>query len=208
MEQLTKKTSFLNQRLSQLMNEKNINLSSLAQKAGLAIGTVQKMLTDSHCNPTISSLESICDALNVSISYLIGRHENPNFTPEIDVPLLNWGTLTEDLLNLSKKPFSKNKNISSSFPLSENSFALKIIESSMMPIFPMGTTLIFDKNKAYYDGCYVLVYLNVKNEYAFKRLLIDKPNLYIKSINPLLKENTPSPIEENQIIATLAQAKM
>lgn len=201
-----KKKSLLNTRLTQFMEEKNMNLSTLSQKAGISIGTVQKMLTDPTCNPTISSLDAICNVLDISISQLIGQIRDQ--TTETHVPLLSWETLTQDLKNFCKITSSKNNRISTFSTLSEHAFALKIIESSMMPIFPMGTTLIFDRNKSYYHGCYVLAYLDQGKQHVFKRLLVDEPYLYIKSINPDLRENMPLLIKKNQIIATLAEAKM
>ena len=187
-----KKISILSERLTKLMEEKNLNLSTLAQKANIAIGTVQKMISDPHCNPTINSIEAVGHALGVPISFLIGQ-EKSNCCMDPSIPKLSWETLTTDLST------SRSKT---------TTFALEVTENLKTLIFPIGSLLIFDKQKPYHDGAYVLVYLNETKQYLFKRLIVDEPNLYISSIHLELTRSEPIPIRKKQIIATLTQIRL
>lgn len=198
-----KELSVLNVRLTNAMQGKGLTLNSLSQQAGIAIGTIQKLMNDPHCNPTINSLEAICKVLNIPISYLVDQGQ----LAKTNIPLLDWNTLAEDLPEINSET-GKRPSIQAYCTLSEAAFALKMQGSSMTPAFPIDTILIFDKNKSYYDGCFVLVYEDQSTQFLFRRLLIDGTNFYVKSLNPELKDNQPILIKPEQIIATLAQAQM
>jgi len=209
----TREYSELNRRLSELMQEKGMTLSLLAKEAGVALGTIQKLMTDPSCNPTIASLEAICHVLKVSISDLISSEERLSTLEGKDLLLLNW---EEDILlylENSKHFFSNHQSkrtmVKASNELSQNAFALKMRGNSMLPLFPEDSTLIFDPQKIYHDHSYVLVKLEDHDQFVFKLLLIDEPSRYIKSINPIFKKSNLIELKENdQIVATLAEARM
>lgn len=212
MEQIIKKDlSLLNIRLANIMQENGYTINLLAQKANVAVGTVQKIMNDPFCNPTISSLVNICRVLNISIGDLIGQPEKFSRYSETSIPLLKWDTLKNDLKNLQKNIsnyFEEGSFIFTSCPVSEEAFALKVMGNSMSPIFPAGTMLIFDRNKPYFDGCYVLVKLKEVETIVMKQLLIDEPNFYLKSINLIFNDKIIPLDKKNDIIATLLQAQM
>ncbi len=168
-----KKTSFLNKRLLQLIQEKSLNLNMLSQKAGIPVESIQNMINDPAYDPSIDSIQSICKALDIPISYLIEQHQRIDHLAKANIPLLNWHTLADNVKN------------------SASTFALTMTESST--IFPVGTALVFDKQKPYYNGCYVLVQLDPIKQYVLKKLIIDESNLYIKSIDLDSQENTLAP---------------
>lgn len=192
-----KKISILSERLTRLMEEKNLNLTTLALKADIAVGTVQKMISDPQCNPTINSVEAISNALDVPISFLIGQ-EKSNCCSEISIPKFSWETLSNDL---SKSKYSMQGS-------KTTKFSLEVTENLKTLIFPIGSLLIFDKQKPYNNGAYVLVYFNETKQYLLKRLIIDEPNLYISSIHLELTRSEPIPIRKKQIIATLTQIRL
>jgi transcriptional regulator with XRE-family HTH domain len=192
-----KKISVLSERLIKCMEEKNLNLSTLAQKANIAIGTVQKMITDPHCNPTINSIEAIGNALDVPISSLIGQKKS-NCCSEDSIPKFSWETLSNDL---STTRYSMQESKSTLF-------SLEVTDNLKTLIFPIGSLLIFDKQKPSTNGAYVLVYLNETRQYLLKRLIIDEPNLYISSIHLELTRSEPFFIRKKQIIATLTKIRL
>lgn len=212
MEQITKnrELSILNNRLIKLMGEKNLNIHTLAQKAGIAIGTVQKLTSDPTCNPTISSLEAICKILGVPISYLIGQNENISRFSENFIPLLRWDTVIDDLSNLEAVKIQKTKENNFIYAAydAEKTFALEMIGNSMFPLFPEGSILIFDKDKLQYDGGYALIYTYSSKKILFKQLLIDDPKLYFKSCNPAFKDSITQLTDQDKILAMLVMSQM
>lgn len=192
-----KKMSILSERLTKCMEEKNLNLSTLAQKANIAIGTVQKIISNPLCNPTINSIEAIGNALGVPISSLIGQ-ERSNCCSEASIPKFSWETLSNDL-STTKYSMQGSKT---------TLFSLEVTENLKTLIFPVGSLLIFDKQKPYHNGAYVLVYLNENKQYLLKRLIIDEPKLYISSIHLELTRSEPIFIRKKQIIATLTQIRL
>ena len=99
---IIKNYSRLNRRLSELMKEKGMTIQALAKKASVAVGTIQKLVSDPLCNPTISSIEAICYALGASISDLIGQEERLNALNGLNVYLLNWEELPIALLSFRR----------------------------------------------------------------------------------------------------------
>lgn len=203
--------SGLNRRLSELMKSKGINIQNLANKAGVAVGTIQKLLTDPSCNPTIASVEAICEVLGVSISELIGQEERMNTLTGWSVYLLEWDDLPLTLTNLRKLANSDEKkrdSVKTTVPVSKNAFALRMRDSSMLPLFPEGVLLIFDPERLPKNNSYVIVQIDKYENVFFKQLLIDEPFKYLTSINPLLKDNVIKLEPNDKIIAVLVQSQM
>lgn len=200
----------LNQRLSEIMKEKGMTLSRLAEKSQVAIGTVQKLMTDPNCNPTLSSLQSICNVLDVSVSVLMGQEERVN-THIVKIPLLNWENLPTWLENRDEVSIDKSNELLLKVmkdSISQSAFALKMEGNAMLPLFPEGAILIFDPEKSPRDHNYVLVKLKKDNQFVFKLLLIDKPHVYVQSTNPLFSGNILALEKGDEIIATLIQSQI
>jgi transcriptional regulator with XRE-family HTH domain len=203
--------SVLNQRLCELMEEKSINMLTLAKQADVAVGTIQKLMTDPHCNPTIASLDAISKALNVTISHLLGQDEKSITLLGTNVVLLEWETLENKLpthQSLTSQPTATTPFIRTSCHVSKQAFAVTMAGNSMLPLFPEGSLLIFDPEKSPYDNSYVLVKLAEFDTFVFKQLLIDEPDRYIKSLNPVFKDNIMKLSNQDKIIATLVQSQL
>lgn len=203
--------SDLNHRLFELMRSKNITMQTLAKEAGVAIGTIQKLMTDPSCNPTIASIEAICNVLDISISEIIGQKEKINTLNASNVFLLEWEELPLILSNtqyLFTLASNKREMIKTSCPVSKHSFALKVHDNSMLPLFPEHTTLIFDPDKIPKDDNYVIVKINNHQNILFKQLIIDEPFKYVVSINPLFKENVIKLEPGDKILGVLIQSQM
>lgn len=206
-----KKYSGLNRRLLELMRSKNITIQTLAKEAGVAVGTIQKLISDPSCNPTIASIEAVCNVLEVSVSEIIGQEERLNSLNASNVFLLDWDELPITLFNIQKLSTKDNKErevIKTSYPVGKNSFALRMQDNSMLPLFPQHTILIFDPDKAPKDDNYVLVQMDNYPNIIFKQLVIDEPFKYLVSINPLLKESVIKLETDDKIFAVLIQAQM
>lgn len=208
---LEKNYSNLNRRLSELMQAKSITIQALAKKAGIAVGTIQRLITDPSCNPTISSIEAICNIFDISISELIGQEERMNTLNGSSVFLLDWEELPitlSNIQNLTESGTKEREIIKTSCPVSKNSFALKMHDNSMLPLFPENVVLIFDSEKKPKDNNYVIVKIHNYQNVIFKQLLIDEPFKYVTSINPLFKDNMIKLEPSDKIIAVLVQSQM
>lgn len=63
----------LKSKLKTVMAEKNLTISEVSEKAGLSIDTVKKILYK-HCDPRMSTVIAIAEALDCSVDYLLGRN--------------------------------------------------------------------------------------------------------------------------------------
>ncbi len=206
---LERNYSGLNRRLSELMKTKGITIQALAKNAGVAVGTIQKLLTDPSCNPTIASIEAICNVFDVSISELIGQEERMNTLHGSSVFLLSWEELPITLSNIHLVSENKEREtIKTSSPVGKNAFALRMRDNSMLPLFPENSILVFDPDKTAKDNSYVIVQINNYQNIMFKQLHIDEPFKYVTSINPLFKENVIKLEPSDKIIAVLVQSQM
>ena len=199
--------SNLNKNLGEIMHLKSMTIQNLSDKAKLAVGTIQKLLTDPNCNPTISSIESICNVLNISISELIGQKKDLIESNSSKVPLIEW----ENVISFQKSIKLVNlvhTYISVPSQQSKESFALRVKDDSMGPLFPKNAILIFDINISPKNNSYVLSQLNNFQDIIFKQLLIDEPFKYLSSTNPKLNKDIIKMKPMDKIIAVLIQSQL
>lgn len=208
---LERNYSNLNKRLAELMQANGITIQILANKAGIAVGTIQKLLSDPACNPTIGSIEAICNVFGISISELIGQEERLNSSNLSTVFLVNWEELPivlSNTQNLTCGGIKSRERIKTSCPVSKNSFALKVHDNSMLPLFPEKSILIFDPQKPPMDNNYIILKLHNYQAVVFKQLHVDEPFKYITSVNPLFKDNPIKLRADDKIIAVLVQSQI
>jgi len=80
-------------RIKQLKSEKKMTNDELAERTGIAVGTLSKILAGISESPKLSNFVAICEALNCSLDYIMyGIEENRN----------NY-TLDEDEITLVEK---------------------------------------------------------------------------------------------------------
>jgi transcriptional regulator with XRE-family HTH domain len=204
-----KNYSALNIRVSNLMLENNLTIARLAEKSGIAIGTIQKMMTDPASNPTLSSIGAIAKALGVSVCSLIGHEDDP-LSKIVTVPLFTLQEIVH-----AWNPFEKAKERKLSIgevakttcKVSSKSFAVILAGDYMMPAFPENTLLIFDPEKKYYNNSFVLVLIESLTEVVFNKLMINEDKFYCSPLN-LAYGDVRLLQDEDKIIATLSQSQM
>lgn len=202
--------SILNLRTFKLMRERHLKISALSEKSGVAVGTIQKILNDPICNPTLASLEAISKVLETTVSHLIGQRADQEISKETVVPLFDWNNIREvlnDLTTFHNENLKTIRKIKIARELSPHAFSLKAEGTSMFPVFPEGALLTFDMEKQPYDGSYVLVLLKELDKVVFKQLLIDEPYRYIKSVCQNIKDTPQSIRIEDKVLATLVQTQ-
>ena len=62
-------------RLKSLMEEKNLNYKSLAEKSGIPIRTIYRMLCAGVSNPNVFVMMRICNALEMGLDEFFGTEE-------------------------------------------------------------------------------------------------------------------------------------
>ncbi len=194
-------------KLGFLMREKGLNIPNLAKRTGIALGTIQKILTDPNSNPTYSTLKAISEALDISIGVLLNEkitlHEHTT-----KVSVITWA----DIMNFLSgshgiTPLYIGSCVISNLDLNHQAFAIKLTGGGIPPFFKENSILIFDPNKIPSNCSFVLVKFYDHEKPSFKQLIIDEPSYYIKSVNPeLVNENIQQLRAKDKIIATLVQS--
>lgn len=192
-----KKYSRLNERLTKLLKQNNLTIHELSKQSGVSVGTVQKLLNNPECNPTISSIESICDVFNISISELLGKADTT--TNGSAVKICGWDNILDETKEHREYFYTHE-------PVNENSFALKMHDSSMLPLFPENTILIFDNAVKPKNNSYVIIKRENSDKPLFKKLIIDEPDRYFVSINPILNDQVTKLEPSDKLIAVLVQS--
>ncbi len=67
----------LGERLAWARNQQGMILQQVSERSGLAIGYISQLEKGAKKNPTISSLERLAKALNVSVAFLLGEVQGP-----------------------------------------------------------------------------------------------------------------------------------
>lgn len=203
----------INRNIAYLMAQKNFTIQKLSELAGIGIGTVQKLLTDPTCNPTLSSLEAIAKTLGVTVAQLIADGKIGDVSILHKIPVLTFDdlnnlfvseTITQERLNnFANSYVDVSSNINST-----STFAVRLLNNAMPPVFPVNSLLIFDHQKKFYDNAYVLVKMVQHNIIAFKQLLIDEPAIYLKSVKASFQDNLTKLDPQDIIVATLVQSQI
>lgn len=173
--------------LLELMEIKNITEAELAKMTGVAQSTLNKILLGQSNNPRIKTLMLIANALNVSIDSLVNPNDNllrdSSETIDYFLPALTWQMLDENEtiadINLKHCKHWQHIRLDKNEILSKHAFVLQS-KPFLEPIYPQGTIFVIDPDSKPLDGDTVLVKIN--NQITLRKLCIDPPNQYLKSI--------------------------
>lgn len=180
----------LQKRLAYLMEELGITLEQLSKHTGIPVSSIDRIRSDPQANPTLSTLIPLARYFEITLGQLVGLE-----------PLSNDGLPAKyriDTLKIDKIPLIKQKEILphlsgekititaftySEQLISENSFAIKIENDSMFPIFPRGIVAIFDPVKEFEDRDFVLARLNNNDIPIFKQICFGETEQYLISLD-------------------------
>lgn len=173
-----------------LLRELNMNESQLARKTGIGQPVIHRMASGETENPKIKTLVPVAKFFGISISQLIGEEPLPNKQQPgsfltsrqwAGVPLLEW----DEAVNWNELDKSKlARQISVDVRISDDSFALRVRDSSMKPLFPEGTLIVVDPAAKPQNRDFVVVHLADQKWPVFKQLLVDGDDMYLKPLNP------------------------
>ena len=204
----------ISQNLKKLMFERQIRTAELARLIGLKQPTVHRIVEGVIRKPRISSMEPLAKFFDLSIEQLMGFKPLPSeqIKPSVQstcvkhvAPIIRW-----DEINpwLNDSFFNAEEHIYLNKLLGPKSFALKMKDLSMSPLFPPKTTLIFDPQLPINDQCYALIYHATENTYLFRRLIHNEEIYFMKAINPKMPNRINKLTNNDRIISAISQAQM
>lgn len=74
---------FVREKLIELMNERNLNLSQVSKMCGIAYSTLRDLYTGKNKNPLANTLKKLSQGLNIDSDYFIGE-DNSKTESSID----------------------------------------------------------------------------------------------------------------------------
>lgn len=216
-----KDKSMICQVLKRLMFERDLKTAELARLINMPQPTLHRIVEGTSTRPHAPSLVAIANYFGLSIEQLKGEAPIPWLAPmdlEIlqagwqKVPLIDWLELaqfTSDQATIEQETHLAFKPIVlSEVKFEGGSFALKMPDASMDPLFPLNTTLIFDQGITAKDRDYVLVHLQKDDRYVFRQLIVDAQQNFIRPLSPDLREITLQTLtQEDVFCGVLVQTK-
>lgn len=174
----------LSKRLQRLFKLNDTNISQTAQKLGIPMMTIRRLISGETKDPRLSTLKLITDHFGITIDALFREDpvsiEATKNTKSYSVPFIDWETIAKISsikdLNLDNwkewQPISFDE--SEDQLLSNEAFAIES-RPSMYPRFPQGSIFIIDPLVKPNDGDIILLKIKKNNEIALKELIIDPP---------------------------------
>ena len=189
--------SLFSENLRSLMFKSKIDSARLSEQTGIAVSTLNS-LKRGEGNPTLSTLLSLANFFNISLSDLAENSLSGNKvkdSSQFEIPLL-------EITEIGNYFDHKLENISTIADDLQNEdaafcFAIKINNNSLAPIFDKGTTFILATNKRPQDGDIVLVQFG-NNLPCFRRIFIEGNSYFFKSISDLV--NTKAIVSSDFLI--------
>ena len=211
---MAKQYSSLAPVLKKLLFDRDMTATDLARDVGVPQPTIHRMISGKCKRPHQTTLATIAAYFDLSVEQLIGEKPLDPWTGHGDnlpsqaalrtVPIIRW----QDVGNLALALSRKLGQVATFGHLGADSFALYMNDSSMSPIFPKNTTLIFDPEKQAIDRGYVLVRLGVSEVPIFRQIIFDVEHRFLKPLNPDLMATQMRLFEENDtIVASLVEAR-
>src|SRR3989338_5061073 len=146
---MAKKYLNLGKILKRLLFDNNMKSVDLAREVNIPPPTIHRLITGKSTRPYKSSLQPIADYFSIKLEQLLGEepletnkdnliHSNVHYIPVVPWDSLGLiGSINNDLIE--KMAFSGK--------ISENAYATILQDSSMEPLFPRESLLIFDSEK-------------------------------------------------------------
>lgn len=217
-----KEKSLISHVLKRLMFERELKTAELARLIGMPQPTLHRIVEGTSTRPHAPSLVAIANYFGLTLEQLRGEVPIPWLAPmdlEIlqsgwqKVPMIEWGDLMQYKLGIKKALPQEEILAFKPIVLSDvkfvgASFALKMPDASMDPIFPIDTTLIFDEGRSAKDRDFALVFLKKDNRYVFRQLIIDGQQTFIRPLSPDLRDVTLQVLDKNdKLCGILVQSK-
>ncbi len=93
----------LKNRLQELMDKRKWTKYKLAKESGLYITTINTMFSKKNYNPSLESIESICNAFDITLAEFFSGVDETNLTSEQLVILEKYERIPKTKRNLAKE---------------------------------------------------------------------------------------------------------
>lgn len=205
--------SALGDNLRQLILREKLNVTELARLTNTLQPVLHRMVNGETANPRIDTLLPLAKYFNISIDQLVGAAPLPaNQTSNVEVnaiqpryvKLLNWSTL---LSNTTEEATSEIW-VETTEPLSEKSFALRVKDSTMQPLFNEDAILLIDPTVQPKNKDYVVVAIENSPEPTFRQIFFDGTDVYLKPLNPEFKTIFLDKNAKYQFLGVVIEVKM
>jgi len=198
--------------LKKLLFQKDMRVTDLARELDIPQPTIHRLVAGKSTRPYKSSLEPIASYFSITVDQLLGNEPLSNEDPQhttifpvkgvASIPIYHWNTLL-DLKKASPIQTIMTNNVSS------QAFASIMPDTSMEPIFPEDSILIFDPEMPIKDRSYILALMGETKIPVFRQLLIDADHQYLKPLNPDLSTFKMRLLgKDDTIIASLIESRM
>jgi SOS-response transcriptional repressor LexA len=196
--------------LALLMQKADISTYDLSRHTGIPQPTINRLRTDSSCNPTVTTLLPIANFFKITINQLLGIDEiqsdlfgtiNPNQVKYKKIPVIPLDSVAT---NLAEQLLDHYQLISTSADVGADAFAIIAKGSLITPQFPENSYLIFDRYIEPADRDYVITVLEGHTKPVMRQLIIDGNDHYLKPLNLELGEIAIHPSQF--YLAVLVQA--
>lgn len=176
--------------LTMLLKKQSLTVTELARQTGLPQPVVYRIVKGEVTNPKVCNLLTIAKFFNLTLDQLMGEapiHSDEhklgtsNTYPRL-VPLILW----EEIFNWLQAPNSVT-SVGSAFgnaSMSNKTYALKVKDSTMLPLCPKDTILIVDPALSPKDEDFVIAHLPGQKQAFFKQLFFDVDKAYFFSLDP------------------------
>ena len=195
----------LSTRLVYAMKKLGVNQSELARRIGVKPQVIQYLCTNNAERSRFAF--EIADALGVNLDWLIagkGRMmEKAGVQETTNIPLINW-TDIRNWVSTNRKEIKPVGNISSQVSFSQESYALKMVDSSMTPRFEVDTTLIVDPEITAHENDFVIVSTEHGTTPILRQLITKNSKPMLVPINAALYKEIEF-CENNRIFGVLRQ---
>lgn len=201
--------------LKYLMFVRDMRVSDLAREAKVPQQTLQRIVAGLSPNPHMSTLQPLADYFNLTVDQLRGAADIPGLfssrqakgSPWHELPLLTWDEASVyeqiDYGNLVGK-----ERVLTEAKVSDRAYVLKMEDSSMEPIYPVGTVLIVDPEQELQDRRYIIVRIKGEARSIIRWVTTDGRDYYLRLLNPELSAAGITKLTpEDKICGIVVQAK-
>lgn len=194
----------LSTRLTFAMRKLGVNQSDLARRIGIKPQAIQYLCTSNAERSRFAF--DIADSLGINLDWLIagkGRMINDTVQRSTAVPIINWSDI-KDWVAYQDSGIESVGTTNSQVNCSTESYALKVMDSSMSPRFEINTTLIIDPKVSARENDYVIVDTNYSANPILRQLVTKKNKQFLYPVNTALYKEIEFS-EHNAIFGVLRQ---
>lgn len=197
--------------IKSLMREKDISVTELARQTQISQPVLHRVVSGVTYNPQIETLIPIAYFFAITLDQLIGNSPLPSST-SLHSGMQQWAKVPllalDQVVNWldQRSTISPRTFVSTDSPVSENSYAIQLKDSTMSPRFAEGTLLIINPQYHAEDQDFIVVQTAGQKRASFKQVLRDGETYYLKALNPDFPPIKMTPSQ--RILGVMVQARI